>query len=183
MFKNEFSRRRSGVFISHFYLDDETHQKITELIKKLVPQQTSIGLEVYLFGRILWYTMQLLKKLRWYVNFNWVTRGYKMIVIPNIKNLTMSLEFILEICWLGLTFIFLEFDTRLFGKNVTFTIPDADDFGFYNFSHCLLCCATNYTISLRAEWRTGTNQTDSLSEVVVNTMYVVLLWWLAVKIR
>ena len=53
MFKNEFSKRRSGVFISHFYLDDETHQKITELIKKLVPQQTSIGLEVYLFGRIL----------------------------------------------------------------------------------------------------------------------------------
>ena len=51
-----------------------------------------------------------------------------MIVIPNIKNLTMLLEFILAICWLALTFIFLEVDTRLFVKNVTFTLPDADDF-------------------------------------------------------
>ena len=62
----------------------------------------------------------------------------------------MSLEFILRICWLRLTLIFLEVETRLVLKNATFTIPDADDFGFYNLYHCLLCCATNYTISLRA---------------------------------
>ena len=74
-----------------------------------------------------------------------------MIAISPIKNLNMSAEFILAICWVGLTFIFLEVDTRLFVKNVTFTLLDADDFGFYNLCHCLLRCATKYTLSLRAE--------------------------------
>ena len=98
-----------------------------------------------------------------------------MIVIPTIKNLTISAEFIIAICWLGLILIFLEVDTRIFVKDITFTVSDADDFGFYNLCHCLLCCATNYRLSLRVEWGSGKTHADSLSEVVLNTTYVVAM--------
>ena len=127
--------------------------------------------------RILW----CMKRVVSYFNILGSTRiikfssEYNRIVITNIRNLSMSLEFILAICWRGLTFIFLEVNSRLFVKNATFTIADEDDFGFYNLCHCPLCCATNYTISLRAQWRTGTTHADSLSEVVVNTMYAVAM--------
>ena len=69
---------------------------------------------------------------RWILT--WLKGGYKRIPIPPIKTINMSLEFILAICWLALTFIILEVDIRLFVKNVTFPIPDGDHFEFFNVS-------------------------------------------------
>ena len=103
-----------------------------------------------------------------------------MIPISPIKNITMSPEFILAICWLGLTFIVLALDTLLSVKNLRVTIPAAAHYGFL-ICHCLLCCATNYWLSLQPEWGTGRRHADHCPKSWSQWMWLLWRWALVTR--